>query len=206
VVVFLKGISRPIRESFLWRWDVTPERIDELRENLDELGSIEIKFYTSTFSRASLEWEVTHADPSDVHESNHVDIFLDGTMIIQLLERKSVCLGTLFEENIPEGLQVKIENILRKLGYKVGKKENPHLKRRLFQGVAALSFVNAFVWTVGFLLAREYLLRKFDDVFPREFLKNFFPGLSIFNIVIGALWIVCGVIWIYRIKKTSFKG
>ncbi len=83
----MKRIYRPFRETFLWRWNVTPERIEELTKDLTVLGSTDVTFYTSTFSRWSLENEITHSELSDANESNHVDIYLDGNIIITLFER-----------------------------------------------------------------------------------------------------------------------
>lgn len=51
----MRRLSRPFRESFLWRWTVTPERIENLKKDLEVLGLFDIRFYKSTFSYWSLE-------------------------------------------------------------------------------------------------------------------------------------------------------
>lgn len=204
-MVSLKRVSRPIRETLLWRWNITPERIDELKKDFEALGSIEIKFYKSTFKTWSIELEVNRSELSTVDNSNHVDIFLDNNLILQFLERYSICAGALFEDAIPDGLEKKIEHSLREHGYRIGKKENARHKRYGFWLATFTCFLNAFVWTFGFLLLREYYIHKYIDKAPREILEVFFPGISPFYILMGILWFSAGIIWVFRIMKTSFK-
>lgn len=198
----MKRISRPIRERLRRKWNITPERIGELKKDFEILGSIDIKFYTSTFSRWSYENEITHSELSDIHESNHVDIFLDDKIIIQLFDRYSTCSGALFEEHIPESLLEKIEGILLEHGYCIGKKENARRKRHSFQIAIILALLNAFIWLFGFFSIQLYYMYKYQV--PYNVVRAFFPVSPIF-ILAGFIFLATGILMIYRYKKTSFK-
>lgn len=203
-MVCLKRLSRRFRETFLWRWDVTPERIEPLRKDLELLGTIDITYYTSTFARWSLENEVISSEPSDIHESNHVDILLDNKVIIQFFERKSVCSGMLYEENIPEGLQEKIEHILREHGYCL---ENARRLRRLAQINVILPFLAASFVLFGIAFMKLYFMHKYPSPVTGDLFDFFFPrSLYILFVFISIVWLVDGCMWLYRYKKTSFKG
>lgn len=202
----MKSFRLPFRKRFMHKWKVTPEEIENLKKDLEDLGSIEVQFYKSEFSRWSLENEVIHSEPSDVHQSNHVDILLDGAVIIQLLERYNALFGTLHEERIPVNLQDRAEHILSEKGYNVGKTEDPRRKRRLYKEVIFLSLMVAFLWMFKFLILRVGYYFLYADEIPREVLKYIYPDPSLFDTIMGILWLIIGIGWIYRYRKTSFKG
>lgn len=201
----MKKFNQPFRQRLLRKWKVTSEGIEKLKKDLEVLGSIEIRFYKSVFSRWSLENEIVHSEPSDVHESNHVDILLDDKIIIQLLERYTILQGTLYEERIPENLQARTEHILHENGYNIGKKVDPRRTRRSCQVFIILAFVLAFLWLFKFLVLRVLIYFMYVDEIPRVFIKYFYPSPSFFDTVIGLMWLVCGIVWVYRYKKTSFR-
>ena len=134
-----------------------------------------------------------------------MDIFLDDAIIIQLFERYSVLFGNLYEEDIPENLEDRIEHIMHENGYKIRKKKDFRRDRRSFQILIIMHFLLAFLWLFKFLVLRVGFYFKLRDEVPREFLKHFYPDPSFFDIFIGSIWLIIGLIWVYRYKKTSFN-
>ncbi|MGD2247285.1 MAG: hypothetical protein PVF58_02690 [Candidatus Methanofastidiosia archaeon] len=102
-------------------WDINPEKISMLKNDLRKLGEIDIKFYKSKFSLwstlFSYKSEIINSKPSDADKSNHVAILLNNRVIAQFMRRIQGFSGVLYEENIPENLQVKTEEILSNHGY-----------------------------------------------------------------------------------------
>ena len=200
---------KTFRQSF-WQWllrkrKVISEEIEKLEKDLEALGSVDIRSYKSEFSRWSLENEIIHSELSTAGESNHVDIVLDDAVIIQLFERYSVLLGNLYEEDICENLQDRIEHIIRENGYKMSKKKNFQRDRCSLQILIIMHFLLAFLWLFRFLVLRVGFYFKLRDEVPREFLKHFYPDPSFFDIFIGSIWLIIGLIGVYRYKKTSFN-
>lgn len=200
---------KTFRQSF-WQLSmrkrkVFSEEIEKLKKDLEAIGSMDIRFYKSEFSRWSRENEIIHSEPSTAFESNHADILLEDTIIIQLLGRYSVLFGYLYEERIPENFQGRIEHILLENGYKIGNKEDFQRHRRSFQILIILDFLLAFLWLSKFMVLRVGFYFKLKDEVPRELLKHFYPDPSFFDIIMGLLWLIIGLIWVHQYKKTSFN-
>ena len=116
-----------------------------------------------------------------------MDIFLDDAIIIQLFERYSVLFGNLYEEDIPENLEDRIEHIMHENGYKIRKKKDFRRDRRSFQILIIMHFLLAFLWLFKFLVLRVGFYFKLRDEVPREFLKHFYPDPSFFDVFIGSI-------------------
>lgn len=200
----MKPLVRSFRENIFRKWKITPEIIEELKADLEALGPIQIRSYKSKFSYWSWEHEATHSEPAQIDESNHVDILLDDKVIIQLCLKYSVCMGALFEENVPENLREETERILKSHGYTIGKKANPRRERLFNQVGIILAFALAFLWTFKFLILRIGFMYKYRDV-PPGLARHLFPDPEFFDILFGALWLVIGIIWVYKYRKTPFK-
>lgn len=173
-----------------------------MTKDLKPLGPIDIRFYKSTFSTPSLEDEITHSEPSTIDGSNHVDLILDEKIIMQFFERSSIFSGILYEEHIPGDLQEEIERILKGHGYHVG---NPQRMRLLFQVIIVVSFANAFFWLSRYSITKMYWLHKYPEVVVRELFDVFYSPPVMYDIVMGSVFLIIGILWIYRYKKTSFR-
>ncbi len=116
----MKPIFKPTIEAV--GWDINPEKIEKLKEDLEELGSIEVKFCKSKFFLIPKSNSIIkHAEPSESAESNHVQILLNNKTVAEFYRRSIGFAGIFFEENIPEGFEEKISNILGKHKYYTGK-------------------------------------------------------------------------------------
>lgn len=116
----MKLIFKPTIEAV--GWDINPEKIEKLKEDLEELGPIEIKFYKSKFHVISKTYPIVkHSELSDPAESNHVQILLNNKAVAEFYRRSIGFAGVFYEENIPEGLEEKISNILGKHKYYTGR-------------------------------------------------------------------------------------
>jgi hypothetical protein len=119
--------------NFAAGWDINLKNLNELKNDLGELGAIDILFYKSEFSLLStlfyLQAKITHSEPSEASKSNHVDFLLDKKVIARFVERFQGFSGILFEENIPESLQKKIEDVLGKHGYYTGRSAWKYARR-----------------------------------------------------------------------------
>ena len=115
----MKLIFQPTTEAM--NWEINPEEIEKLKEDLEELGQIDIKFYRSKLSLISKSYPyVKHAEPSEPPKSNHVQIVLNNKAIAEFYSRFIGFTGVLLEENIPEDLREKVEDILGKHKYYTG--------------------------------------------------------------------------------------
>ncbi|MGD2248235.1 MAG: hypothetical protein PVF58_07490 [Candidatus Methanofastidiosia archaeon] len=196
----MKEISRPIRETILWRWNITPERVLTLKKGLeDAIGPITMNFYTSKFS-CSLDMDINGSHPSSIKESNHMDILFDDTVIIQLFETKSICSGILYDGNMSENMKEKVEHVFQEQGYILRKKRDFRL---LWKGLIILNFFTAGFLIGGFWFLKLYYTIKYGVIGGKIF-QMVGEDMKFFGIILGCVWLFSGVIWTYRYKKTDF--
>jgi hypothetical protein len=92
----------------------------QLREDLEVLGVVDIFTYKSKFSLFRESNVILRSEPSDMNESNHVELFLNGKKAIQFFKRMWATLGLFSDQNFFPDLNEKIELILLKNGYYTG--------------------------------------------------------------------------------------
>lgn len=66
---------------------IDPKNVAKLKNDLIEVGSIDIEYYKSVFPPLFPEQrKIQKSEISEFEESNHIEILLNGTTIIQFFE------------------------------------------------------------------------------------------------------------------------
>jgi hypothetical protein len=169
-------------------WDIKPEKISMLKNDLRELGEINIKFYKSKFSLwstlFSIKSEITYSEPSDADKSNHVVVLLNNRIIAQFTRRIQGFSGLLYEENIPENLQEKAEEILSNHGYYTGKMAWKHAR--------ILPVLFLICIGLSFLLSSAYMYLLYSSPMQLNLFFRVFPAFG---------WGIIGIVLVFCYKK-----
>ena len=180
--------------NFALGWDINMENLTQLKEDLEKLGAVDLKFHKSKFSLwstlFSFRSKIVHSEPSEAEKSNHVDIMLNENVIAQFTKRTQGFSGVLHEEKIPENLREQTEDILSTHGYYTGKTAWKHA--RMLPLLSLTGIVLSFV--IAFLALYLILSSSHDSM------TLFLNGLLI---VIG---ITLGCMWIYYYRKVFSLG
>jgi len=175
--------------NFALGWDINVENLTQLKEDLEKLGAVDLKFYESKFSLwstlLSFRSKIVHSEPSEAEKSNHVDVLLNGNVVAQFMRRIQGFSGVLHEENIPENLREQTEDLLSTHGYYTGKTAWKHA--RMLPLLSLTGIVLSFV--ISFLALCLILFS------PHDSMTLFLNSLLI---VIG---ITLGCMWIYYYRK-----
>ena len=94
----------------------------EMKNNLEKLGSVNVVSYKSRFPLFFPQWgSILESEPSELTQSNHIEITLNNVMAVQLFEGPWGFSGNFIDENFSQSLKKKIESILAKNGYYTGR-------------------------------------------------------------------------------------
>lgn len=163
--VIMKLIYKPTIEAV--GWDINPEKIEKLKEDLEELGPIEVKFYKSKFFLISKSYPIVkHAEPSEPAESNHVEILLNNKTVAEFYRRSVGFGGLLLDENIPEDLQERLEDILGSHKYYTGGSSWKHSPLTPLSHIVLIGLFYMLACATIALLSSEPSLSTLDILTP----------------------------------------
>lgn len=198
MVVFVKQLFRLGFGTI--SWSIKPQELSELKQDLEEFGTVDIKSYKSKFSLGN---KIKHSEPCEITESNHVDFLLNDALVVQFTKRFFLFVGFLFDENAPE-YKEKIENILARYKYYTQKTGWKFSRRWRLPPLilSGLSFSIALLYAYDILstptLLDTYSPEIVEQISPRalEVLSSQ-PADHTWDIVLAVLSFVLGWLWIF---------
>ena len=155
--------------------------IVHLKNDLEELGSVDIVTYTSKFSLFFPYEGINESKPSDLGESNHVEIALNDAVVVQLFRGPWGFSGNFLDQNVSQSS--KIEAILARNGYYTGE-----MTWRYAPWLPLFYLLGLAVWT---LLAGIY-------IFDVLYLQN----VSNSRLFLVCLSCACAAIFVYLYRRS----
>lgn len=136
----------------------------KMKNDLKKLGSVDVVSHRSRFSLFFPDWGgVLESKPSELNESNHIEITLNKVVAVQLFEGPWGFSGNLIDENFSRSLKEEIESILAKNGYFTGRmawKYAPWLPLIFLSAIAAFALATG-LHTLTLIYAQNASTLKF---------------------------------------------
>ncbi|MGD2248922.1 MAG: hypothetical protein PVF58_11000 [Candidatus Methanofastidiosia archaeon] len=166
---------------------IDSKNVAKLKNDLKKVGSVDIEYYKTVFPPLFPEQrKIQKSEISQFDESNHIEILLNGTTIIQLFEGSWGFSGNFIDESLSDLSRAKIEEILAKNKYYTGRmawKYAPWIPLVLLGAVA-----------IGLLNAMYHLIEIFQS-----------PDAISHSIILMILYTICVILGSYMYKQFFWK-